>query len=180
MDNLKLKKLLLAAIFSAVIVIASWIQIPFTVPFTLQVFAIGLAVGLLGPLYGTLSVIVYILLGLVGLPVFSGFSGGVGALFGVTGGYIFGFIFFAVIEGLFVKFFGTKFYILVLGMVAGLIVCYTVGTLWFSFNYFGAITLKNVISSLTICVVPFLIPDIAKILLSGFLVIKLKKLINID
>ena len=76
------------AVFAVVMAICSWISIPATVPFTLQTFGVFLAVGVLGGKRGTLSILVYILLGAVGVPVFAGFSGGIGSLFGNAGGYI--------------------------------------------------------------------------------------------
>lgn len=72
------------AVFAVLIAICSWISIPTTVPFTLQTFAIFLAVGVLGGKRGSLSVLIYILLGAVGIPVFAGFSGGFGTLLGST------------------------------------------------------------------------------------------------
>ena len=80
------------AVFAVLIAICSWISIPTTVPFTLQTFAVFLAVGVLGGKRGSLSVLIYILLGAVGIPVFAGFSGGFGILLGQTGGYIVGFL----------------------------------------------------------------------------------------
>ena len=104
LKNKKLYKLVLSAMFVAVIAICSWISIPTTVPFTLQTLGIFIAAGLLGWKYGTLSVAVYILLGLVGVPVFANFSSGVGAIMGPTGGYIIGFLFTALAVGLITKF----------------------------------------------------------------------------
>ena len=79
------------AIFAVIIAVCSWISVPMVVPFTLQTFGVFCAVGLLGGKRGTLSVLIYVLLGAVGVPVFAGFSSGIGSLFGVTGGYIMGF-----------------------------------------------------------------------------------------
>ena len=72
--------------FAALMAICSWISIPTTVPFTLQTMGVFTAVGLLGGKRGTTAVLVYILMGAIGLPVFSGFTGGMGILFGSTGG----------------------------------------------------------------------------------------------
>ena len=74
------------AIFAVLIAICSWISIPATVPFTLQTFGVFIAAGVLGGKRGTLSVLVFILLGAVGIPVFANFSGGIGVLAGPTGG----------------------------------------------------------------------------------------------
>ena len=85
------------AIFAVVMAVCSWISIPMTVPFTLQTFGVFMAVGVLGGKRGTLAVLVYILLGVVGVPVFAGFSGGIGVLLNTTGGYIVGFLFSALV-----------------------------------------------------------------------------------
>ena len=100
-------------LFAVVIAICSWISIPTVVPFTLQTFAVFLAVAVLGGKRGTLSVIVYVLLGAVGLPVFSGFKGGIGVLLNTTGGYIIGFIFSALLMWAFEKAFGKKTWALI-------------------------------------------------------------------
>ena len=89
---MRTQELARAALFAALIAICSWISIPTAVPFTLQTFAVFLALGVLGGKLGTLSVAVYLLLGAVGLPVFAGFQGGLGALLGATGGYLAGFL----------------------------------------------------------------------------------------
>ena len=120
----------------------------------------------LGGKRGTLSVLVYLLLGAIGVPVFAGFSGGLGALFGMTGGYLFGFLFSALAMWLIEKFFGNKTPVLLASMLVGLLVCYVLGTAWFMLVYTknnGSITL---LSTLSMCVFPFIIPDCIKIALS--------------
>lgn len=119
------------AIFAVIIAVCSWISVPMVVPFTLQTFGVFCAVGLLGGKRGTLSVLIYVLLGAVGVPVFAGFSSGIGTLFGVTGGYIMGFIFTALIYWLITAIFGKKLWAIILGMVLGLLACYAFGTIWF-------------------------------------------------
>ena len=154
------------AIFAVTIAICSWISIPTTVPFTLQTFAVFLAVGVLGGRRGTFAVLVYILLGAVGLPVFAGFSGGLGALLGTTGGYIIGFFFSALLYWAMTKVLGEKTPVMVVAMVLGLIVCYAFGTVWFMAVYArnsGAIGLGT---ALGWCVIPFIIPDLVKIALA--------------
>ena len=170
LKNKKLYKLVLSAVFVAVIAICSWISIPTTVPFTLQTLGIFIAAGLLGWKYGTLSVAVYILLGLVGVPVFANFSSGVGAIVGPTGGYIIGFLFTALAVGLITKFFGKKFYVLIIAMVVGLALCYLFGTIWFMIVY-----QCDFAAALMMCVVPYLIFDGCKILLASILVNRLHK-----
>ena len=95
--KLKTKDLALCALFAALIAVCAWISIPATVPFTLQTFAIFAALGLLGGKRGTVAVAVYLLLGAIGVPVFAGFQGGIGALLGTTGGYLLGFLLTALI-----------------------------------------------------------------------------------
>ena len=154
------------AIFAVTIAICSWISIPTTVPFTLQTFAVFLAVGVLGGRRGTFAVLVYILLGAVGLPVFAGFSGGLGALLGTTGGYIIGFFFSALLYWAMTKVLGEKTPVMVVAMVLGLIVCYAFGTVWFMTVYArnsGAIGLGT---ALGWCVIPFIIPDLVTIALA--------------
>jgi biotin transport system substrate-specific component len=173
MANLKDKKLyrlVLVAMFAAVITICSWISIPTTIPFTLQTMGVFIAAGLLGWKYGTLSVVIYVLLGAVGVPVFAGFSGGVGTLVGPTGGYILGFIFTALAVGLITKFFGTKLYVLIIAMVVGLALCYLFGTIWFMIVY-----QCDFVSALVMCVIPYLIFDGCKILVASILVNRLAK-----
>ena len=89
----KTTDLVYTALCAALIAVCSWISVPAAVPFTLQTFAVFAALNLLGGKRGTTAVLVYILLGAVGLPVFSGFKGGPGVLLGTTGGYIIGFLF---------------------------------------------------------------------------------------
>ena len=150
--------------FSVIIAICSWISIPTAVPFTLQTFAVFLAVGVLGGKRGTLAVFVYILLGAVGIPVFSGFKGGIGALTGVTGGYIVGFLASALFLWGMEKLMGRKKnWILALQMVAGLFLCYAIGTVWFMIVYGGNSGNMGVGTVLGMCVIPFIIPDLIKI-----------------
>ena len=162
---------------AALIAICSQIQIPAAVPFTLQTFAIFLTCGLLGGKKGTVSVLIYILLGAVGLPVFAGFKGGVGALLGTTGGYIIGFIFTALIMWLIEKLAGKKMIPLGISMVCGLLVCYAFGTAWFIYVYTNTKEPVGFLTALSWCVFPFIIPDIIKIALALALTSRLRKLI---
>ncbi len=153
-------------ICTALIAICSWISIPTTVPFTLQTFGVFVSVGLLGGKRGTLSVLVYMLLGALGIPVFAGFTGGLGILLGSTGGYILGFLGSALVIWGIESLFGRKPVTEILAMAAGLAVCYAMGTLWFLEVYAranGAVGLGTVLSW---CVLPFVLPDLAKIALA--------------
>ncbi len=169
------------AVFAALMAICSWISIPTTVPFTLQTFAVFLAVRLLGGKRGTLSVLVYILLGAIGVPVFAGFSGGFGVILGSTGGYIIGFIASALIMWAFEKWVGRKNWMYAISMLLGLIACYAIGTVWFNAIYVSEDGSKaGLIATLSWCVFPFIIPDIIKIALAMIIGSnrQLQKLIN--
>lgn len=168
------------AVFAVLIAICSWISIPMTVPFTLQTFAVFLAVGVLGGKRGSLAVLIYILLGAVGIPVFAGFSGGIGQLLGNTGGYIIGFLFSVLLMWLIEKLFGRKTWVLGISMVLGLIVCYAIGTVWFMVVYAqnsGAVGLATVLGW---CVIPFIIPDLVKIALALTLSKRLSKALKLN
>ena len=151
------------SMFTVIIAICSWISIPMTVPFTLQTFGVFAAVGILGGRRGTISVLLYILLGAIGVPVFAGFSGGLGVLTGNTGGYIVGFLFSALLMWGMEKLFGKNRIVLGISMVLGLLACYTVGTVWFMTVYAGGTGSVGLMTVLGWCVFPFVIPDLLKI-----------------
>lgn len=151
------------ALFAAITAVCSWISIPATVPFTLQTFGIFVAVGALGGKRGSLSVLIYLLLGAVGVPVFAGFSGGIGIILGSTGGYIIGFLFSALVMWGMEKVLGNKTWVLALSMVLGLLVCYAFGTIWFMVVYAKNSGSIGLMTALGWCVFPFIIPDLVKI-----------------
>jgi biotin transport system substrate-specific component len=156
------------AIFASLLAVCAWLSIPMgSIAVTLQTFGIFLSLLLLGGKWGTLSILLYLLMGVIGLPVFSGFQGGFGTLLGITGGFLRG---FAVLGLLFCKLerFGK-----IPALIAGLLACYGCGCLWFyaySGGGFGFILLQ--------CVVPYLIPDAVKLWLAVTLSRRLSKVIN--
>lgn len=175
---MKIRDLVLCALFTAVMAVCAWIAIPGPVPFTLQTLGVFLTVGLLGGKKGSIAVGAYILLGAVGLPVFSNFTGGIGSLIGPTGGYILGFLLSALLMWALEKPLGKKKWGLPLSMVLGLLVCYVFGTAYYmllcSLNT-GAVTLWT---ALGWCVFPFIPFDLIKILLSWLLCNRLKPLLD--
>lgn len=177
--NSKSKDLTYMAISIALLAVCSWISIPFIVPFTMQTFAVFFVLGFLGGKKGTLSIIIYILLGAVGVPVFAGFAGGFGILFGNTGGYILGFI----LSGLFMwaaeKIFGKSRRVFFLSAFIGLFLCYTFGSLWFMALYFRSTGTISLLTVLSWCVFPFVIPDVLKILLAGLLKSRVTKALTL-
>ena len=170
--------LVMVALFAALIAVCAWITIPGAVPFTLQTMGVFLAVGLLGGKRGTAAVLVYILLGAVGMPVFSGFSGGVGRLLGTTGGYIIGFLVAALAMWAMEAIFGKAKRVLPVSMLLGLLLCYAFGTAWFLVLYTQTKGAISVASVLSMCVVPFIIPDLLKIALALLLTSRLSKFIK--
>lgn len=154
------------AMFAVMIAVCSWISIPATVPFTMQTFGVFLAVGVLGGKRGTLAVLVYLLLGMVGVPVFAGFAGGISCLVGTTGGYIVGFLFSALVMWAMEHLLGKKQWVLALSMVLGLVVCYAFGTVWFMQVYARNTGAIGVWTALGWCVFPYIIPDLIKIVLA--------------
>ena len=172
--KLSLKDMTLCGLLAALIAICSWISIPAAVPFTLQTFAVFAAVLLLGGKRGSLAVAVYLLLGAVGLPVFSGFKGGVSALLGPTGGYILGFLISALLIWAVTARFGESLGVLIAALLLGLAVCYAFGTAWFVVVYSRAKGPISVGAALGMCVVPFILPDLLKIALALLLSNRLK------
>lgn len=154
------------ALFAVVMAICSWIVIPTAVPFTLQTFGVFLAVLVLGGKRGSLSVMLYILMGMLGLPVFSGFMGGIGVLLGYTGGYITGFLLMALVMWIFEVIFGKSTCMRLISMALGLLLCYAFGTFWYVTIYARSAGEIGVGTVLTLCVLPFVIPDIIKMLLA--------------
>ena len=170
------RELCATALGAALMTICAWISIPTEMPFTLQTFAILLVTGLLGLKCGTLSVVVYLLMGAVGLPVFTGFRGGLGSLVGVTGGYLLGFVFTAAAVGIGTKYFGKSVPVLIVSMALGIALCYAFGSAWYMLLYTSASGPVAVTVVLAKCVVPFLVPDAVKMLLAVVLIKRLERM----
>ncbi len=174
----KILNLAYIAMGAALIAICAWITIPIgPVPFTMQTFAVITIAGLLGWKRGVASVFVYIALGALGAPVFSGFGGGIGVLAGVTGGYIVGFIFTALIVGLVADRF-KGILPLALSMLGGILCCYAFGTIWFMIVYTRSTGAIGLVSILSKCVFPYILPDLIKIALGILLTKRLRKYIK--
>ena len=177
-ETFSVRKMAIIALMTAVLCILAPISIPVfisPVPVSLGVLAVYLTAYVLSPVDALISVIIFILLGTFGLPVFSGYSGGLSKLVGPTGGYIIGFLFTVYISSLFIHM--KKGIIFdVIGMITGLALCNILGTIWFSYQQ-G----KGFIASLLLCVVPFLIGDAIKIIVAVILGTQLnKRLAHLD
>lgn len=153
-----------AALFAAVMVPCAWIGIragDFAV--TMQTFAVFLALMHLGGKWGTVAILIYLLLGAVGMPVFSGFQGGFGVLLGATGGYLWGFLFSGLTYWTLEKWGKLP------AAIGGLLVCYLLGTLWFAYYAGGGLAFV-----LLRCVVPYILPDALKLTLAVHMAQRLK------
>lgn len=160
----KTRYMVLIGLMTAVICILApfSLVLPFSpVPVSLSTLVISLAVMVLGMKNGFISVLLYVLLGLAGLPVFSGFTGGAGKLLGPTGGYILGYLFLALICGFFVDKWSGKSFPCFVGMILGVLVCYGFGTLWLAYQ--AGISLSAAFVS---AVLPFLPADLIKIVIA--------------
>lgn len=176
-EKLKVKDTAYIGLSIALIAICSWITIPLYVPITLQTMSVCLISALFGAKRSTLSILLYILLGAAGVPVFHNFTSGIGVVLGPTGGYMAGFIFTAIIVGIASKK-SNKLWVLILSMTAGILVCYAFGTVWFAIVYAKSNEPAPLLSILGWCVFPFLIPDAVKIIIASLLAKRLKKYIK--
>ena len=166
-DNQKIrtKQMVLIALMTAVTCVLGPLSIPLPfspVPISLTNFAIFLAIFVLGMKNGTISFIIYLLLGAVGVPVFSSFRGGFQVLAGPTGGYLIGFIFLALIMGFALDHFDRKLVPTIIGMIIGMAVCYAFGTVWLA--KLLSLSFKE---GLMMGVIPYLPGDAAKIIIAA-------------
>ena len=155
------KRMTRIALCAALLAPCAWLSVPTQPPFTMQTFGVFLTLLLLGAKDGTIAIGLYILLGALGVPVFSGFNGGMGALMGPTGGYIVGFLLICLIFGLLCGK-GAGLWLKALALLLGLAVCYAFGTLWFVKVYGDMKGPISTLSALSMCVFPFIVPDLAK------------------
>ncbi|MBQ7579687.1 MAG: biotin transporter BioY [Clostridia bacterium] len=174
LNNVNVFTLTKTAIMTAVICALGPISVPIPlspVPITLGIVGILLSVYVLGWKLGTLSVCIYLLLGAFGVPVFSGFSGGFAKIIGPTGGYLAGFVFLALISGLFIERFSEKKFIQFFGIMLGIAVCYLLGTVWLKIQ--ANMTFLGALTAGTLPYIPF---DAAKAVICIFAGNKLKNL----
>ena len=170
--------LVLIALFVALMAICAWITIPAAVPFTMQTFGVFLALLLLGGKRGAICMAVYLLLGAVGVPGFSGFRGGVSALVGSTGGSLGGFIVSALLMWALTGFARRNRWTLAVALAVSLLACYAFGTVWFVVVSVRAGKAMTFGTALSFCVLPYILPDAAKIWLAYFLSKRLKRFVK--
>jgi biotin transport system substrate-specific component len=167
---MKIRKMTRCAMLAALMAVCAWISVPVgDQAVSLQTFGVFLALGLLGGKLGAATVLVYLLLGAAGLPVFSGFRGGFGVLLGPTGGYLWGFLLacllYWAVENRLPRW---------AALVFGLLCCYACGTAWYYFAYAHGALWPVILT----CVVPYVIPDAIKILLALMMTEKINHLIR--
>lgn len=135
--------------------------LPFTpIPISLATLFLYLTAFVLGYQLATVSCLIYLMLGFVGLPVFSGFAGGAGRLLGPTGGYLIGYLLLVLVSGYFIEKFSGQWYMYLLGMVVGTVILYTFGTVWLAYS-----TKITFTEALMAGVIPFLPGDMVKIMM---------------
>ena len=165
------------ALFAVLLAICAWISLPLPpIPVTLQTFALFSALLFLGGRRGTCAVAVYLLMGAVGLPVFSGFRSGLGVLLEATGGYLLGFLATALIYWAITA--RTNQRAAIPACLLGLLGCYTFGTVWYLLLYSGA-SAAGLPAILASCVLPFLLPDLVKLALACLLAKRLKPILKL-
>lgn len=170
-NSMNLKGMIYASMFGAVTAVGAFIIIPLPpVPITLQTLFTALSGALLGGTLGALSQVVYVLLGIIGLPVFAGGKAGLGVLFGPTGGYLIGFIAGAYVIGKMVEFRKEKAFLwIAFSILLGFTVIYLLGILQLSL-----VAKFSFIKALSVGALPFVIGDILKILVATFITLKLR------
>lgn len=166
---MKTKTMVICALFAAILCLCSMVTIPIgPVPITLGLFGIMLAATVLGWKEGTVSVLVFILLGAVGLPVFSGLKGGFQVLVGPTGGYIWSYIPVALFIGFFAaREYENKWFTMLrifLVCIVGVVICYALGTVQFML-----VQKVSLMKALSLCVIPFIPFDIGKALVCAYI-----------
>ena len=165
------------ALFSSVLCVSALISIPaFGIPITLQSFGVAAALFIMGAPRALASVLVYVCIGLVGLPVFSGFNGGVGAILGPSGGFIIGLVLLCLIYYLITAIMPDTRTVRLIAYSVGHIASYIVGTVWFVFVYSDGV---GFFAAFAITVLPFVIPDIMKTALAFYISERMRKHIKI-
>ncbi len=175
MKNRKIREINRVALSTAVIIICSWLTIPGPVPYTMQSFGVFTVAALFGGRCGFMSVLVYLLLAAVGLPVLSGGRGGIGALFGETGGYLLGFLVGALICGIICQRYKKSTAAMFGAMLLCLVLCYAFGCLWVLVLYHGRQETVEIAAVAGRMVLPFVVPDVLKLVLSVFTVKAIRK-----
>lgn len=178
-SRINVRSMCCTAMMAVIIVLCSWLTIPAAVPFTMQTFGVAAALNLLGGKRGTAAFVIYLLLGVIGLPVFHGFNSGPGVLFGVTGGYLTGFLLMGLAFWLITWRLGNGLAVRIAAFSVGVILLYIFGTAWYIILFAVKGSPVSIAAALASCVLPFIVPDIAKIALSFVIAERLKPYIKL-
>lgn len=176
--NHKTYDLVYVSMFAILLAICSWLSIPTMVPFTLQTFGIFFTLLMLGGKQGTSVILLYLLLGSIGLPVFSNFGAGIGYLLGNTGGYTLGFLATGLMFWLFEIIFPRKALMQVIALLLGLILCYLFGTFWILNLSISSGNILGFRAVFSMCVLPFIVPDLCKLWLAYLLSKRFRNLLH--
>lgn len=173
----KVFNLVTVPLFAVIIAVCSLISVPLAVPFSMQSLGVFFALCFLGGKRGSLSILIYLAIGAMGLPVFSGGGAGIGVLFGVTGGYLFGWLVAGLCVVLLERVFSDSLRVRATASGIGLALCYCFGTLWFV-NCLGGASAVSPWSAICTCVLPFVAFDIIKLCLAVFLCRRFDRIIK--
>ena len=179
MRSRKTIKISYTALCTALFVVCSWIVVPISPPITLQALAVFVSVGVFGAKLSLTAYIVYLILGMLGLPVFAGFNGGIHVFVGPTGGFLIGFLFAIPLCGFMIRILGRRTVFLALSMSSGLIITYICGTVHYAVIWIDGPLITSVSAATLQCVVPFILPDILKIIAAVCITVRLKERIAI-
>ncbi|MGD7044476.1 biotin transporter BioY [Jeotgalibacillus proteolyticus] len=171
MENYRLRMLINCGIFAAITAILAQVEIPLPlIPISGQTLAVGLAATILGSRYGAITMVVYMLIGMAGLPVFAGFSGGAHVMVGPTAGYIVGFIAAAYATGLILEKTSFTLKMAIVANLAGMVVTLACGTIWLKILFD-----MNWTAALAAGVYPFLAVGVIKALLAAWIGITVRQ-----
>lgn len=171
MKKVNVNQLTFTAMMTALLCVLAPLSIPIaSVPISASTFVVYLAAVLLGARYSIICICLYLLLGIIGLPVFAGWGSGIGVILGPTGGYLIGYLLIALFTGLFMRYGKEKISMIAVGMVLGTVACYALGTVWLAYQL--SLDAKAAIMA---GVIPFIPGDLLKIILCLVIAIPIKK-----
>ena len=167
----KIKNIIVASLFTAIICICSVLSFNlFGISFSLSLVGIFISSTMQATVYSLLSTSAYVIIGLIGVPIFANFNCGISAIIGPSGGFIMAYPLISVLIPLLNKYFGDSYIKNITYCSVSLIVCYLMGSLWYS-NVYSC----SFIQAATVCIFPFIIPDVVKIFLSCYIAKNIKK-----
>ncbi len=171
-----IQSMIFISLFATLMCVGAWLHFPSAVPATMQTFVVFCALGLLGSKKTFTVLVIYIMLGLVGLPVFSGFTSGIGALTGPTAGFVWGFLLGVPVFYIFEKYFYDNKTVTIIGYIIYILLHYIPGALWYCHFTLGRLTVQGILSSSLVTVVPFILPDAVKLFLAIIVVGKIQRI----